>query len=383
MNVKTDIKNQNKKLLQWQEAYYNGKPIVSDSVYDVQEAILATMIAQNPQFAPIATALNKVGSAAIAGNRIPHIKPMLSIENFFTEDTFVEAAAQYGAVLLEEPKRDGISCELRYSHGVLTLALTRGDGESGEDMTAQVKALKRVPQSFSRLTVPNLNIRGELVMRNSELVRINAHRFASGEKLYSNTRNLVAGTMKEQDLSIVASRDIFFMPWDLYSPDQDEKLPYSYYERMQLAFSLGFPAYEGQKVHRSKANDIVTILHSILANNEVSDVNADGVVIKVDSYKLRNQLGVSSKFTNYQHCYKMQNQKGITYLREVKWQVGRTGKVTPVGIVDPIVLGGATITNVSLNNQSWIKNLNLKINSKIEIVRSGDVIPMITEVLDE
>jgi DNA ligase (NAD+) len=128
---------------------------------------------------------------------------------------------------------------------------------------------------------------------------------------------------------------------------------------------------------------VIPAVDTILAANEKSDIIADGVVIKVDNHQLRASLGVSSSTTNWQVCFKPQNAKGITYLRQVVWSNGRTGKLTPVGIVDPIVLAGATITRVNLNNITWIRNLGLKINSKIEIIRSGDVIPVVLGVIDE
>jgi DNA ligase (NAD+) len=127
---------------------------------------------------------------------------------------------------------------------------------------------------------------------------------------------------------------------------------------------------------------VIPKVDEILAANEKSDIIADGVVIKVDSHQLRSSLGVSSNTTNYQVCFKPQNAKGITHLREVIWSNGRTGKLTPVGIVDPIVLAGATITRVNLNNITWIRNLGLKINSRIVVCRSGDVIPIVVQVLD-
>jgi DNA ligase (NAD+) len=293
----------------------------------------------------------------------------------------------FNTVFLVERKFDGISAELRYVNGELAMALTRGDGNSGEDMTAQVRVLNSVP---SKLTIPesylnmpqvtNLHVRGELVMSKSELERINKEVVAQGGKPYMSTRNLTAGTMKQKDLSIVASRDIQFKPWDVYSPDQDNELPDSAYRRMLMLPSFGFDKYEGKLV----INDsfVLPALEEILEQNEKSDIIADGVVIKVDSHQLRSSLGVSSNTTNYQVCFKPQNAKGITHLREVIWSNGRTGKLTPVGIVDPIVLAGATITRVNLNNITWIRNLGLKINSRIEVIRSGDVIPVVTRVLD-
>jgi DNA ligase (NAD+) len=377
--IKTAVEKMNQELLDGQNAYYSGNPIMSDAQYDTLEGQLSAIVTKNPQYSNIATTLLRVGVEANSVLRIPHAKPMLSIENYYTEESFVKAIQNYGAIVLVEPKRDGCSCELTYIDGKLLRAVSRGDGNSGEDQTAQVKVCKKIPQKI-KTHIHDLRIRGEIVMCNSELTRINS---LVSEKTYANSRNLVAGTLKQKDLTIVKSREISLIPWDVYSPEEDNLLPDSAYDRMQLVSTFGFSQYEGEKIHRQNSVDIIQSLHKILAQNELSDITADGVVVKTDSYRLREKLGVGTKFSKFQHCFKPQNQIGITYLRSVEWNVGRTGKVTPVGIVDPVTLGGATITRVTLNNETWIQALGLKINSKVELIRSGDCIPLITAVLDD
>jgi DNA ligase (NAD+) len=273
--------------------------------------------------------------------------------------------------MLEEPKRDGISCELKYENGKLYQAVTRGDGEAGEDMTAQVKHCKAIPQ-----TIPlkyNVRVRGELVMRNSELARINA----LGGKQYANSRNLTAGTMKNDDLKIVESRNVVLVPWDMYSPNEDEKLPDSAYDRMKLLESFGFPKYEGVRV---PASEIRSALKDMLTSIKGTDITADGVVIKVDSHKLRNKLGVGTKYTKYQHCFKPQNLAAETTLLSIEYGLGRTGKVTPVAILAPVNLGGAMISRATLCNETYMENLGIMLGATVKILRSGDVIPFICGV---
>ena len=285
-------------------------------------------------------------------------------------------------VCLFEAKQDGISAELCFKNGVLVQAVTRGTGSEGEDMTAQVKALRSVPQFLVKAPLldmaSEIRVRGELVMRDSELDRINAEATAKGLKTYASTRNLTAGTMKQKDLSVVSSREIILMPWDMYSPTEDSNLPDSAYDRMMLLETVGFPKYQGVRV--DKASDVIPAIDKVLADNAKSNIRADGVVIKVDSHKLRKQLGVASKFTNWMTCFKPQSSKADTHLREVIWQIGRTGKLTPVGIVDPVVLAGATVTRVTLNNETWIETMGLRLGCTVEICRSGEVIPLITRV---
>jgi DNA ligase (NAD+) len=359
------VKQLSAEIIQHQEDYYNGTPTISDAEYDAKEAQLRALD-------PNDVALKSVGKSKSNGPRIEHARPMRSIENYYTEETFVEATKSYGADLLEEPKRDGVSCEITYIDGTLIRAVSRGDGEGGEDMTIQVKACKKIPQTIIT-KIHDLRVRGELVMCNSELVRINA----TGGKQYANTRNLVAGTLKQKDLSIVRTREIILLPWDMYSPTEDNLLPDSSFERMQLAHKFGFPAYEGDRVNRQNTGDIIKVLKNILAKNDASDITADGVVIKVDSHKLRNTLGVGSKFTNYQHCFKPQNLSSTTELLGIEYGLGRTGKVTPVALLKPVNLGGAMIARATLCNETYMEALGLSIGCTVKILRSGDVIPFI------
>jgi DNA ligase (NAD+) len=187
--------------------------------------------------------------------------------------------------------------------------------------------------------------------------------------------------MKQKDLSVVASRDIILLPWDVYSPSEDDKLPDSNYSRMKLIEGAGFPTYEGFLV--DDTNLIIKVLDHILDVNSKSDIRADGVVLKVDSHKLRKQLGVASKFTNWMTCFKPQSASGTTYLRNVTWQMGRTGKLSPVATCDAVILAGASVTRASLNNETWIATMGLTIGAKVEMLRSGDVIPQIVKVLDD
>lgn len=376
----------NGQVIAHRDAYYNGNPTISDGEYDKIELELKTLVATHPEFAHHATAFKKVGSTIANGGRISLPRPARSIENYFDRSSYVAATSTYGDAILEEFKRDGISAILIYEDCVLVQALTRGDGEAGEDMTAQVKACRAIPQKlkpFSPITdmVRRIVVCGELVMRNSELARINT----LGGRQYSNTRNLVAGTMKQKDLSIVASREILLMPWDLYSPDQDEVLPDSAHQRMRMAEAMGFPAYEGVLITGTFFNQkVVETLDVLLTKLKDNDITCDGVVAKADSHKVRARLGIEKDYTNYQHCFKPQNLKAVTKLVGVEYGLGRTGKVTPVALLAPVNLGGAMVGRASLSNETWMKELPgpaLSIGSEVEIVRSGDVIPYVLRVV--
>jgi DNA ligase (NAD+) len=381
--LKTYVIDLNALLVKARDAYYKkAAPIMTDAEYDAKEKELADIVAANPSLAEFAPVLTTVGSDLVTG-RVKHIRPMLSIENKYDKDEIVTFfhSLPAGTTMLLEPKRDGISVELRYRGTKLVQALSRGTGTEGEDMTAQVMCVAAIPK-----TVPavfgDVEIRGELVMRKSELERINVEAAKVGGKQHMSTRNLTAGTMKQRDLTVVAKREILFIPWELHG--NSPTLPDSAYQRMLWLRKAGFPQYEGFYIDAEMVNPaIIKCLDHILAENRKSDIAADGVVAKVDSHKIRKELGVGSKFTKYQICFKPQSAAGTTYLRNVVWQIGRLGKLTPVAECDPVPLAGAMVTRASLNNSTWIATMGLKLGAKVEMLRSGDVIPQITKVIDE
>ena len=389
------VQQYNGKLEAARDAYYKkAAPIMTDAEYDAMEKHLKDIIARAPKLAKYATVLTTVGSDLTSGGRVKHNRPMLSIENKYEKSEINDFyhTIPSGAMLLE-PKRDGISCELRYRDGYLVQALTRGSGVEGEDITAQVKAVLSIPKTLlvqngrdaiSFVRDPNLpadvEIRGELVMRKSELERINKLARKNGEKEYSSTRNLTAGTMKLKDIAEVAKREILFVPWEVVG--EDPILPDSAYQRMQILQQHGFPKYEGFLI-APEENTVAKVLDYVLEANKQSDIYADGVVAKADSHKDRLKMGNGSKVANYQVCFKPQSASGTTYLRSIEWQVGRQGKLTPVATCDPVPLAGAMVTRATLNNITWIDTMGLKLGAKVEMLRSGDVIPQIVKVIDE
>ncbi len=371
MSIASDLE---KRVLEAQKAYYAGDPIMPDAEYDVLEAQLRAV-------APNSKVLQKVGTDG--SGRIKHDRPMLSIENMYTEAEVLAWVAQLpqGTKVSLEPKFDGISVSLKYVDGKLVQALTRGDGESGEDITAQVKATK-IPQTLKAMK--NVEVRGELIMKNSTLERINKQMLAEGKKPYASTRNLTAGTMKTSDLKVVADREITIRPWDVIN---GSTLPDSAFTRLEMLKKEGFPEPLVVIVERDQPRDVARVLDIKLEQRETilraqHSLETDGVVIKVDSHDLRQKLGVASKYTNYQICFKPQSASATTILKDVVWQVGRQGKLTPVAEVIPVTLAGAQVQRAGLNNITWIDQMNLQIGGKVEILRSGDVIPIITRAID-
>lgn len=391
----SQIDSLNQQLEDARRAYYAGEPIMSDAEYDALEQELAGLAAasyaanypKDPVDEFLPSVLTTVGTDA--PGRIKHRSPMRSIENKYTyeelvkwvDDIQADNGLDHWPVVTLGSKWDGISASITYERGQIVQALTRGDGEAGESILPQILASPRIPNKLHDAF--SIEIRGELVIQRSTMERLNVELAAAGKKPYVSTRNLVAGTMKLQDLAEVTRREVRFIPWEVRQTSVIGYLDHLA-ARLQLQelADLGFGLPDDVTINN--ADELIAALNRMVPT--LSDVNAevgrDGLVLKINSWPLREKLGVGSKFANYQTCFKAQNAKTETILKEVVWQVGRQGRLTPVGIVEPVVLAGATIERVTLNNLSWIRDMGLKLGSRVMLMRSGDVIPKIVEVLD-
>jgi DNA ligase (NAD+) len=389
----------NTKLEAARRAYYAGSPVMSDAEYDLLESQLKGLVKANPDQRDNASVLTTVGSdlplfagldlplasepKSIQRGRIAHRVPMLSIENFYTIDDLCAWAESLGwPVLSVGSKLDGVSDELVYESGTLCQALTRGDGAAGESVLPQMKASGAIPSSIPTFAPYDgrVEIRGEVVIPESSLQALNAELDAAGAKTYATSRNLAAGTLKLLDLKEAARRGLRFYPWDVLLPDG--VLPDSGVERLKEIVPFGFAPSDDRIV--TNRDELVAAIEELLLTLQEpgTDIGKDGIVVKVDSHTLREKLGRGEKFTHYQVCFKPQNQKAETVITDVVWQVGRQGRVTPVAVFEPRVLGGARISRATLHNYDMISAMDIRVGSKVSIVRSGDVIPKVTEVLE-
>ena len=372
----------NEQIAKARHAYYvENKPVMSDMKFDSIERELKSILKTFPELAQFAPEATKVGSDLNGGKRIKHYRPMVSIENHYTEEDFLSwyqtQALDGNNVVVAEPKFDGISVSLFYENGKLIRALTRGDGESGEEITEAVYHTD-VPVLLTGNMPKFFEVRGELVMRNSTLEKINAKLTAAGQKTYMSTRNLTAGTMKQKDTSNIADRHITIQPWDAIEYET-KTLPASRLDRLQMLALSGFSAPLG--IRCSNRAELEAALQRMLAANKTRDINCDGVVVKIDDTNVCAALGNGSNYANFQICFKPQSASGITTLNRVVWQIGRTGKLTPVAECDPVVLAGAEVRRAALCNITYIRDLGLSIGAKIEMLRSGDVIPQVVKVI--
>ena len=278
-----------------------------------------------------------------------------------------------------EPKIDGASVSLRYEDGQLVLGATRGRGNTGDDITANARTMRSVPLSLrhGKGTPPPpaiLEVRGEVYMDNDDFQRVNKELESQGEEPYANPRNLTAGTLRRLDPKIVAKRRLRFLAHGL---GQVEPLPVeSYWEWTQLLRQWGLPL----PAETSRAADVDAVVQGIHAFEKVRPklpYMTDGVVIKVDGFAHREKLGSTSKAPRWAIAFKYETEQQPTVIHECRWQVGKGGNLTPVGDLEPVMIGGVTVTHVTLHNLDQIRRLDIHLGDTVIVERAGEVIPYV------
>ena len=363
----------------WARAYYtDDKPIASDEEYDELYSQAEKFEKQNPELALPYSPTRRIGGAISEGfSKLAHGAQMWSMEDIFDDADLLAWLARgekSGAQFYVEPKFDGASLNLTYEGGVLISAATRGDGLIGEDVTQNARAIKSVP-----LQIPyagRIEIRGETLIAKSDFDALNDERAANGESLFSNPRNAAAGSLRQLDSAIVAKRKLKFIPWGV----GEHSLSFALHSQiMEFVRSLGFLRDEFCRIcsDTSEIRSAYEVLHSMRASK---DLMLDGMVIRVNELSKCAQMGYTVKFPRFMVAYKFPAVEKVTRLREINLQVGRTGAVTPVAVVDSVNIDGANVSNATLHNFDEIARLGLMKNDFVGIIRSGDVIPKITSV---
>ncbi|WP_299190040.1 NAD-dependent DNA ligase LigA [uncultured Campylobacter sp.] len=363
----------------WARAYYtDDKPIASDEEYDELYSKAEKFEEQNPELALPYSPTKRIGGAISEGfSKLAHGAQMWSMEDIFDDADLLAWLARgekSGAQFYVEPKFDGASLNLTYEGGVLISAATRGDGLVGEDVTQNARAIKSVP-----LQIPyaqRIEIRGETLIAKSDFDALNDERAANGESLFSNPRNAAAGSLRQLDSAIVAKRKLKFIPWGV----GEHSLGFALHSQiMEFVRSLGFLRDEFCRIcsGASEIRSAYEALHSMRASK---DLMLDGMVIRVNELSKCAQMGYTVKFPRFMVAYKFPAVEKVTRLREINLQVGRTGAVTPVAVVDSVNIDGANVSNATLHNFDEIARLGLMKNDFVGIIRSGDVIPKITSV---
>ena len=363
--------------------YVENSPEISDFEFDTMMRQLIDLEAAHPEFYDPLSPSVRVGSDRTSEFvSVEHRYPMLSLSNTYSTEellAFIERIEreQGQTEFVCELKFDGTAISLTYEQGRLARAVTRGDGTMGDDVTANVKTIRSIPLTLSGSGYPELfEIRGEIFMPYSSFERLNLEREAAGESLFANPRNAAAGTLKQQQSAVVAKRGL---DCTLYQMAGDN-LPFkSHLENLNAARSWGFKVSEHMQLCHSAKEVIDYITYWDEARKSLP-YPTDGVVIKVNDFAVRRQLGFTAKSPRWAVAYKFKAESALTRLISVDFQVGRTGAITPVANLEPVLLAGTTVKRASLHNAEQIAALDIRIGDKVYVEKGGEIIPKITDV---
>ncbi|MBW6534892.1 MAG: NAD-dependent DNA ligase LigA [Mariniphaga sp.] len=364
--------------------YVLAQPEISDFDFDMKLRELEKLETEFPEFFDPYSPTQRVGSdISKAFEQVEHRYPMLSLNNAYSEGEITDFDSRIKKLIDEdfeyvcELKFDGSSISLLYEKGKLVRAVTRGDGVKGDDVTSNVRTIRSVPLSLRGDDYPEVfEIRGEIVMPFQVFEELNKQRQEAGEPLFANPRNSAAGTLKMQDPSMVASRklDAYF-----YSLMGDNLPADGHYENLKKASEWGFKIMDATQLCRN-LDEVFSYLHKWDVERHKVPVATDGVVIKVNSRRLQEELGFTAKSPRWAIAYKFKAESAATVLKSVLYQVGRTGAVTPVANLEPVQIAGTVVKRASLHNADIIKNLDLHLNDTVFVEKGGEIIPKITGV---
>ena len=390
-------------------AYYvDADPIMPDREYDLLMRELIELERQHPELHDPNSPSQRIGDQPVGSFRtVRHAVPMQSIDNTYSiEDLRVwhervmralgiqSGGSLFGGAnddrkvaMVCDPKIDGIASSLRYERGELALAITRGDGEKGDDITAQVRTIRAVPLKLRTQRehgAPQvLEIRGEIFMPNSEFQRINAEREAEGESLFANARNATAGTLKSLDPSVAAKRKLNFVAHGRGEVRGGgfEDIE-TYWDFLQAIKSLGVPVNPLTE-HCDSIDYVVKRVEWFADHRAKQTYGVDGMVIRVDRFDLQEKLGSTSKAPRWCVAYKYPAEQGMTKLLKVDWQVGKGGTLTPRATMEPIFLAGTTVTHATLHNIEEIHRKDIRVGDTVVIEKAGEIIPQVVRVVVE
>jgi DNA ligase (NAD+) len=380
--------------------YQKDAPKVSDAEYDVLRRRLNAIEAKFPDLKTLTSPSMKIGAAP--SGRFPKVKhavPMLSLANAFTDEDvedfvarirrFLKLSESEPVVFSAEPKIDGLSMSLRYEKGQLVTAATRGDGNVGEDVTSNIRTLKSVPQKLKGKHIPAAcEIRGEVYMTKADFLKLNERQKKSGGQVFANPRNSAAGSLRQKDSAVTASRPLGFFA---YGWGEMSEMPAKTQSGMTEWFEkCGFTTNPLTKVCRS-VKELAAFHADIEKRRAKLDYDIDGVVYKVDRIDWQERLGFAGRDPRWAIAHKFPAEKAITVVKDISITVGRTGSLTPTAILDPVTVGGVVVQNATLHNEDYIKGIggdgepiregrDIRIGDTVTIQRAGDVIPQVLDV---
>ena len=392
-NIQTQIDNLRKTLRQYEYEYHVlDNPTVPDSEYDRLFHQLKALELAHPEFLTSDSPTQRVGAKPLSGfSQIRHEIPMLSLDNAFSDEefnAFVKRIEDRLIILPKpltfccEPKLDGLAVSILYVNGVLTQAATRGDGTTGEDITANIRTIRNIPLQLLTDNPPTrLEVRGEVFMPHAGFERLNEYALEHGEKTFANPRNAAAGSLRQLDPNITSKRPLVLNAYGIGIAEGVE-LPNTHYARLQWLKSIGIPVNPEIRLCNG-TNEVLDFYRDIQNKRSSLGYDIDGTVLKINDIALQNELGFISKAPRWAIAYKFPAQEELTVLNDVEFQVGRTGAITPVAKLEPVFVAGVTVSNATLHNGDEIERLNIAIGDTVVIRRAGDVIPQIIGVLHE
>ena len=374
------------------EYHVLDNPTIPDAEYDRLFHQLKALEAAHPELITADSPTQRVGAKPLSGfAQIRHEIPMLSLDNAFSDEEFYAFVKRIEDRLIRlpepltfccEPKLDGLAVSILYVNGVLTQAATRGDGTTGEDITANIRTIRNIPLQLLMDNPPTrLEVRGEVFMPHAGFERLNQQALEKGEKTFANPRNAAAGSLRQLDPKITSKRPLVLNAYGIGIAEGVD-LPNTHYDRLQWLKSIGIPV--NPEIRLCNGTDEVLDFYRDIQNKRSSlGYDIDGTVLKINDIALQEKLGFISKAPRWAIAYKFPAQEELTRLNDVEFQVGRTGAITPVAKLEPVFVAGVTVSNATLHNGDEIERLDIAIGDTVVIRRAGDVIPQIIGVLHD
>ena len=374
------------------EYHVLDNPTIPDAEYDRLFHQLKALEATHPELITADSPTQRVGAKPLSGfAQIRHEIPMLSLDNVFSDEEFYAFVKRIEDRLIHlpepltfccEPKLDGLAVSILYVNGVLTQAATRGDGTTGEDITANIRTIRNIPLQLLMDNPPaRLEVRGEVFMPHAGFERLNQLALEKGEKTFANPRNAAAGSLRQLDPKITSKRPLVLNAYSIGIAEGVD-LPNTHYDRLQWLKSIGIPV--NPEIRLCNGTDEVLDFYRDIQNKRSSlGYDIDGTVLKINDIALQEKLGFISKAPRWAIAYKFPAQEELTRLNDVEFQVGRTGAITPVAKLEPVFVAGVTVSNATLHNGDEIERLDIAIGDTVVIRRAGDVIPQIIGVLHD
>jgi DNA ligase (NAD+) len=374
--------------------YVLDRPEISDADFDKLMRELKDREAESPELITADSPTQRVGGKPREGFvKVPHSSPMLSLDNTYSEDELRdwerrvhELSGRSDVDYVCELKLDGMSLALIYEDGKLVRGITRGDGSIGEDVTLNVRTVRSVPLSISKeklkkAGIPaDFEVRGELLMPLAAFKRMNEERESKGLSLFANPRNATAGTVRQLESRVTAERRLDYFSYMLL---RDGRTHFDrHWKTLDALEAAGFKVNQNRKLVHSM-EEVWTFIEGWAGKRDSLAYEIDGIVVKVDRTALQDELGFTGKAPRWAIAYKYAARAGITKLEDIRVQVGRTGKLTPVAMLAPVLIGGTTVRNATLHNLDEIERLGVKIGDWVQVERGGDVIPKVAKVIED